>query len=270
MHLSSITYYDLISMADLKSFILIICWQLIPLIASSQSDYAVTAKGDTLRGTIKIIRSGELDRIQINNGSKKKNYTTLLIKAAEVDGTIYHTIKLNKDQHLMKLLKSGYLSLYGYRTDTEITYSRLLLRKVTGDILDIPNLKFRAAIKTFLDDCDSVSQNIKENKLNNDDLEEIVDMYNQCVADNAKQRADKSKLQSTKESKKSKLVDFKKQIELSSITTKQEVIDILNDMITKVDSNKEIPAYQTDALQNYLKDNKEFQESLTQLLSELK
>ena len=88
----------------------------------AQSDYAVTSKGDTLKGATKILTYDLLDRVQVKVNKKKKIYTALEVKAVFVDGVVYHTVKYDNGFRYMKLIKPGFLSLYGFRQLNQSAY----------------------------------------------------------------------------------------------------------------------------------------------------
>ena len=64
----------------LKVF-LIVFTSFVSVASYAQADYAVTIKGDTLKGSAKILTYDLLDRVQIVVDKKKKNYSETLLVA---------------------------------------------------------------------------------------------------------------------------------------------------------------------------------------------
>jgi len=113
---------------------------------SSAQDFAVTVKGDTVYGSIKPLTYGLEKKIQITRADKKRTMLSMFeVKSFVFDGETFHPIKGPNGYAFMKLLKRGYLSLYAYQLDNQLTYDGLFLVKRDGSSLDVPNLTFRKA-----------------------------------------------------------------------------------------------------------------------------
>lgn len=237
--------------------------------SQAQTDYLVTLQGDTLFGEIKLITGPKVDRLQLITEGEKSNYSALQARAIRMEGQVYHAIPLGDNLHYMQLLKVGSMSIYGYRIENQATYDGRLLRKSTGASFDVPTIKFRSSIANFIEECDTVSQTVRGRKMSREDLEEIVAMYNDCMADKLKEREKVQQEILTREQKKTKLESFRQQIADSSLDKKDEIVGLLSDMIQKIASEQSIPAYQKSALQDYLGGTTEFRDSLTQLLQML-
>jgi uncharacterized protein YpuA (DUF1002 family) len=63
------------------------------------------------------------------------------------------------------------------------------------------------------------------------------------------------------------LTSFKTKIEASSLDSKQDALDITNDMIEKALHNQTVPKYQIDALKNILKDSGELSADFEKIAS---
>src|SRR5689334_246923 len=128
---------------------------------SSAQDYVVTSKRDTLYGDVKSLPFGPEKKVQIQTVDKKKVLLPITqTLSCSIGGEIYHPVKNEKGYVYMKLLKEGYLSLYAYQLDNQITYDGRFLVKKDGSRLDIPNLSFKKLLSKFLSDCGDVSEKI--------------------------------------------------------------------------------------------------------------
>lgn len=233
----------------------------------AQNDFVVTLSGDTLFGNASIVKAGKFDIVQLVDDSKKTKYTTMETKVIQMDKHLYYPVPLGGNIYFMKLLRTGFLSLYGYKIENQSTYEGRLLRKATGDIFDVPIIKFRSSIISFIKDCDSAAQVVKTRKLKRENLDEIVIEYNRCIGEVFQQRNADKQLSITKEEKKSKLDDFIKLIESTQLDKKSEVTVLLNDMMSKIESGGSVPAYQKNALKDYLKGKKELSIEFEKLMS---
>src|SRR5258708_32089576 len=86
----------------------------LPFDAFAQKDYALSSKGDTLKGELKFYSFDNLDRLQINSGGKKSSYTALQVRGFFKDGSTYQSVKYDNSIRFMRVIKSGYLSLLAF------------------------------------------------------------------------------------------------------------------------------------------------------------
>jgi hypothetical protein len=238
----------------------------------AQSDYAITTKGDTLRGRVKLLTYDILDRMQVTVDKKKKVYTALEVKSIFMDGITYHTIKHDKGYRYMKLLKSGFLSLYGFRLPNQSSYDGQYLSKKDGTGMEIPNLTFKKSMAAFLDGCDEVKERIKSGDLGRRDIDQIIDRYNSCL-----QFKTEKKIMAVPEPTP---IESEKMVAVSSLISKVEtaadfnnksdVLDLLKDLRSKVGRNEILPNYLTKDIKNYLGAQPQFVEDLDKLLDLLK
>lgn len=237
--------------------------------SAAQSDYVVSIQGDTLFGQVTMVHSGKIDRVQIATPKGKIGYTAVQIKEVSFDGSHFHAVLLGDNIHLMKLLKGGYMSLYGYRVENEQGYSGRLLKKMDGTFVDIPLLTFRGALMNFVNDCESLPPRIKSRELGRDDLEQIVGEYNLCINKATDIKFQEAAQRASQNQKRSKVLEFLRQIETSNLENKSEVADVLNDMMTRLEAGKSIPTYQFEALKDYLKSDKDSKKQLDTLIEYL-
>jgi len=242
---------------------------LITSLAFAQSSYVVTVTGDTLLGEVKLISGGTMDRVQLNSNSKKTTYTAFQARAARANNETYHALQLGTSYRFMKLIKEGHLSIYGYRIETQTSYDGRLLRKANGESFDVPTIAFRGSVLNFIADCESAAQAVKEQKLGREDLEAIANAYNDCMNQKLKQNYLNEQKTIVARSKRARVEDFLKVVSATNLDNKAEVEGLLNDMITKIEAGQSIPSYQKNALIDYLKDMKEFKESLDKLFADI-
>ncbi len=251
-------------------FILILT--LVTFNSLAQSDFAITSKGDTLRGRVKLLTYDILDRVQVTVDKKKKVYTALEVKSIFTEGVTYHTVKYDKGYRYMKLIKSGFLSLYGFRLPNQSSYDGQYLLKKDGTGMEIPNLTFKKSMANFLSGCDEVESRIKSGDLGRRDIDQIIDRYNSCL-----QFKTEKKIETAPEPT---LVESEKMVALNSLISKVEtaadfsnksdVLDLLKDLRSKVGRNEILPNYLTKDIKNYLGGQSAFTEDLEKLLLLLK
>ncbi len=73
----------------------------------------MTSRNDTLHGKVKI-QSFDMDQAQIILEGKKTMFPAHQIKTLRVNDVLYGVQKRLNQYRIMTLLKSGYLSIYGF------------------------------------------------------------------------------------------------------------------------------------------------------------
>ena len=145
-------------------------------------DYVVTIQGDTLKGEVKALTYSAEKKVQITEpGKKKVVFPFFKVKVFTSDGELYQPLKGPDGYTFMKVLKTGYLSLYAFQMKNQTGFDGMYLAKLDGSGMEVPNLTFKKGMKKFLDDCPSVTYKIENDQLNKRDLHKIVDEYNACV-----------------------------------------------------------------------------------------
>src|SRR5690606_22187997 len=129
---------------------------------ASAQDYLITARGDSLVGEVRPLFYGPEKRVQLATGDDKTTYSIVEVRAFSQDGDIYHPIRGERGYVFMKLLQSGYLSLYAYQLENQTRFDGLWLQKRDGASLAVPNLGFRKYLSQFLEDCPAVSDKVRE------------------------------------------------------------------------------------------------------------
>jgi hypothetical protein len=144
-------------------------------------DYLINIKGDTIKGDLRLLMAGTEKRVQVISPDKKKtNYPIFQVRRFRLDDEMYEPVKGQSGYTFMKLMKSGYLSLYAFQMSNQPAFDGLLLQKKDGAQLEVPNLNFKKMMKKFLDDCPQVTDSI-EAHWGKRELDKIIDAYNGCI-----------------------------------------------------------------------------------------
>jgi len=240
--------------------------------ALAQSDYLITLKSDTIRGDLRILSYDQLDRVQVSNNGKKEMFTALDILTLNKSNEFYKSVQIEKSIRLMKIIKSGYLSLYGYRIDNQITYDGRYLVKLNGDAMEMPNLGFKKIMASFLEDCSELSEKLKKGDLGKGNTDEIIDQYNVCLTKEKPGITVVPESVSTPESlaaanQKQAIQNLMNKIKELNFTTKEDALDILRDIETKVKRNDTVSNYLIEGLRSTLKDQPTVNEDLDKLVA---
>ena len=256
-------------MKKINLFIILI---LIQFAALAQSDYLITLKSDTVKGDLRILSYDQLDRVQVSNNSKKEMFKALDILTLNIGNEFYKPVQIEKSIRLMKIIKTGYLSLYAYRIDNQVTYDGRYLVKLNGDVMEMPNLGFKKIMASFLEDCSELSEKLKKGDLGKGNTDEIIDQYNVCVTKEKPGMTIVPELASPPESlaaanQKEAIQNLMNKIKELNFTTKEDALDILRDIETKVKRNDTVSNYLIEGLQSTLKDQPTLSEDLVKLIA---
>jgi len=255
-----------------KISLLIIVLILIQFAAFAQSDYLITLKSDTVKGDLRILSYNQLDRVQVSNNGKKEMFTALQILRLNKNNEFYKPVQIDKSIKLMKIIKTGYLSLYGYRIDNQTTYDGRYLVKLNGEAMEMPNLGFKKIMASFLEDCSELSEKLKKGELGKGNTDEIIDQYNVCLTKEKPGITVVPELVSTPQSleatnQKEAIEKLMNKIKELNFNTKEDALDILHDIESKVGRNESVSKYLLDGLQSTLKDQPALSEDLEKLVA---
>ena len=238
-----------------------------PAIAQDSEGYVVTLKGDTLRGTVHILSYDLMDRVSVKGNGKKKNFTAVEVRGVFIDSAQYLAVQFENMIRLMKVIKSGYLSLYAYKLENQHSFDGRLFVKMNGAKLEIPNIQFKRLISEFLEDCGRTSEKVKSGDFGRNEIEAIVDDYNNCVKE-------QNKTTTILASNSSPLTDaiftLRTKVQNSELEAKKDVMDLLASIETKARLNEAVPGYQKEGLKSYLSGKPEFEADLNKVLELLK
>ncbi len=245
-------------------FRLFVAFLFLSVATQAQNDFLITSKLDTIFGKPRILSYDLIDRVQIEVNKKKESFTALQVHLVTIDSQVYKPIQYEKKIYLMKLVKSGYLSLYAFKLENQTTYDGRLMTKLDGTRMEVPNLSFKKFMANFLDDCSTIVSKIKSGDLSKKDLDKIIDEYNLCITN-----ANKDKAIPTNEvnEKSVAITNLIEKIEAEDFTSKKDALDLLKDIQNKVNNNEPVPNYLTDGLKGYLAGTPALTEDLNALLS---
>lgn len=234
----------------------------------SAQDFLVTAKGDTVKGEVKLVTYGNEKRVQVaaQEGKKKLSYSLFETKYFRLKDENYYPIKGHSGYNFMKLLKRGYLSLYAFQLENQITYDGLLLTKLDGGLLEVPNLNFKRQMAKFLGDCERVASRIENGDLAKKDLHYIIDEYNLCIDSksekiaNRKQLIKPSSTWNILQDKLNKHADFE---------GKSSALEMVAEIKSKLARGEKIPNFMLDGLKNTLSTQEDLKAELESALASL-
>jgi hypothetical protein len=235
------------------------------LTASYGQDFLVTIKSDTIRGEVRIMSYDLMDRVQIADGQKKTTFTAVQLRRASMKGELYAPVKYDNSIRMMKVLRSGFLSLYAFRVSNQVTYDGRLLVKMGNPPQEVPNIGFKRYVGAIVEDCPVVGDRVKSGDLDRSNIQDLVDAYNQCVAETQEKR-----FQSATQNVSNPTIDFieelRTRVNASDLPTKTEVNDLLTSITDKVKRKESVPAYMKEGLKGYLAQRDEFKEDAEQLI----
>jgi hypothetical protein len=237
---------------------------------SHAQDYVVTIKNDTLAGELKPLLFGPEKKLQVTETNKKKTVLPIFqVKSYWLKGEMYEPVKGPSGYTFMKVLKSGYLSLYAFQLENQLSYDGLFLQKKDGTSVEVPNLSFKKVLKNFLSDCAPVSNKIDEGTFNKRDLHQIVDEYNACIDSR------------TVDHTQAIAHDHEKTIKISSWDTledkvkaepefegKANALEMISEIKSKIARSEKIPNFLVQGLKSSLTESK-FEKELEAALKEI-
>jgi len=240
--------------------------------AFSQSDVVITLKGDTLKGKTSITsnRGSAIQTIILKNEKDKMKFKAYEIKFLLKGGEVYHTLKINGKYQLGLLIKDGYLSIYkvmGSESTASNEFSYAVLVKKGGSQLKVPNIGFKKYVSHFLNDCATVIKGFENDMYKKSDLEKIVDDYNGCINKNTRAIHNKTTTVSFDPYKVEQIEGLIKIIkEDGSLPELDSVLEMLNDLKSKIKGGTKVPSYLKNALRTSLKVNETYAKQLNQIL----
>jgi hypothetical protein len=250
---------------------IILAFLFLPYFSWAQGDYVVRLSGDTLKGNLKILAADKVDQVLITVDGKKTHFTALQVRSLSKDNDTYKGVVIDNAVHFMKVLKDGYLSLNAYNTATPNSWDGRYLTKRDGTGMEVPNLSFKKMLGKYLSDCPDIKNRIESGDLSKRDIERIVDLYNACIQ--AKTEAASIKNASPVVIDNEKVLAVKNlitKVEAANFLTKNDALDVLKDIQSKVTKNEAVPKYLVDGLKSYLADTPSLNQDLDTLMALLK
>lgn len=238
--------------------------------AVAQADFAVTARGDTLRGEVRILTYDLIDRVQIKADARKENLTALQVRMVFLEGKEFIPLKFDNSVRLMQVITPGYLSLYAFRLPNQVTYDGRFLAKRGGESMEVPNLSFRKTMGAFLEDCPDVATKVTSSQWGKRQLDSIILSYNACIDAKSVRSAPPAAVPLAGNAALQKISLLKDKVSQSDLAAKNDVLDLLNDISQRVSRQEAVPNYLTEGLKSYLANQAGFGDDLNALLEVIK
>jgi hypothetical protein len=229
-------------------------------LSSAAQDYAVTSRGDTLRGEIKIFNFGNDRKIQVVGTDKKKNNVPILgLRSFSKENEVYHPVKGTTGYVFMKLIKEGYLSLYAFQLPNQVTYDGSFLLKKDGESLEVPNLNFKKALKKFLEDCSETVAKIDDGTYSRKDVKLIVEDFNACIARKTEVRPAPAPVtviaEEVRPADSGAWADLEQKVTgLGDFPGKTDALDMIGEIRLKLSRQQKVPNFMVEGLKTSLKD----------------
>jgi len=240
--------------------------------ASAQLDYIVLVHGDTLAGKVVFLNYHSDHKVQLTDKNNvKKTYTLLQVKAFKSNNNVYHLVRRPDQYVFMRVLQSGYLSLYAFQMDGQDTWNGRYLLKKDGNGQEVPTIGFKRRLYEFLYECPEVTNEIAEGNLNRGDLEEIINQYNLCIENrtNLKYRNQSQSKISPEVKGMNEWSNLEKAISNADISDKESILEMVSDARSKIERSEKLPKFLLDGLKKSLAGNQELSELLTLALTEI-
>jgi hypothetical protein len=239
-------------------------------LSAQDNDFLVTVKGDTVKGKLRILATDYDRQVQVTTVARKKsNYSILQIRKFSLDGEQYEPVKLGQAYVFMKLVKEGYLSLYAFQMERQMTYEGRYLRKRDGQGIEVPNLGFKKNMAKFMEECPSITNKISAGDLGRSDLNTIIDEYNSCIATNTLSVAKSPTLTqpAVANESASQWVMLEEKVKASNLSTKNDALEMIADIRNKLSRGEKIPKFLSEGLKTSLAGDQQLLDMLTLALS---
>lgn len=241
-------------------FLLILLIIICPVTAYPQDDFLVNLQGDTLGGTIRLNLQGQLQQIELTSPERKKFYfTPTQIRSFRMANHDYFPVRTPEGYRIMRLLRSGYLSLFAFPLEGQPNWDGVYLFKKDGRGTECSKLLFKKRMSRFLGDCPEVSTRIENRELDFDDLFRIVDLYNACIENRTEQMVHSGR----------QLNDWerlrKRVMELPAFEGQADALEIIDEILKKVTDRERIPRFLLENLRVLLRPYPEPYELLEQI-----
>lgn len=216
-------------------------------------DYMVSIKGDTIKGDLKPF-SGPDKKVQVVTAEKKKIALPMLqVRTYFYKGEHYEPVRNASGYTFMKVIKPGYLTLYGFQMENQTGFDGLFLTKKDGTYLEVPNLTFKKLMTKFLEDCSDVSERIENGSLGRKQLHIIVDEYNACIEQRT-QHNNQLVVQKQEQLKKSNTWDtLEERVNAKpDFAGKTDALDMITEIKGKIARNEKVPNFMIEGLKEAL------------------
>jgi hypothetical protein len=234
-------------------------------------EYVITTKGDSIAGQLKPLLYGTEKKVQVTTADKKKEvYSIFQVRRYRFRDEIYEPVKGPDGFTFMKLVKAGYLSLYNYQLPSQVTFEGSYLMRRDGKGMDVPNISFKKAMKSYLKDCPTVVDRIESGEYNRKDLNDIIDTYNQCIDKNTTTHTAAVATQEVQTKSLNAWDVLENQVKAAAdFDGKPNALEMIQEIKGKIERSEKIPNFLVEGLKGVLKDDS-FQTALNNALKEIK
>lgn len=237
---------------------------------SSAQDFLVTTKGDTLFGTLKVLYGPDKKVQVVQKGKSKTTFPMFQVSHFNQEGETFKPVKGPAGYAFMKLIKSGYLSLYFFQLENQTTYDGMFLVKKDGQSLEVPNLNFKKMLKGFMSDCPDIAVKIDQGEYPKKDLERLIDDYNACIENKSVslQKATAATAEQTKKINSWDVLEEKVKAQ-PEFEGKTNALEMITEIKSKISKGEKVPNFLLEGLKSSLP-QPELQEYLQNALAEIK
>jgi hypothetical protein len=215
---------------------------LLPFVAFSQKDYLVTIKGDTIRGKISLLQIGKVEQVSVK-GEKRETFTPMQVRELLIDDVKYKPVQFSGAIQFMQIINEGYLSLLAFKPPGTMMYDGRLLKASDGRMQEVPTIGFKKHIAKLVSDDVGLAAKIEKGELGRKDLDKIISEYNAFISGNTETSMSQSQMSGKQKTKLEVLAGLKDDVEKSPLSNRQELMDMLADMESKIQTEKPIPSY---------------------------
>jgi hypothetical protein len=238
---------------------------------SNAQDYLITTKGDSVVGKIKPMNFGPDKKVQVVSADKKKTtYSLFQVNSFVVNGETFKPAKGPSGYTFMKLLKSGYLSLFAYQMENQTSYDGRFMLKKDGTGIEVPNLSFKKAMKNFLNDCGDFASQIEAGTYTKSNLDKLIDDYNACTEGRRDkvQQAVSKKIEETKKLSPWDALDNKVRA-MGDFQGKTDALEMITEIKGKISRQEKVPNFMIEGLKSALSQHGDIQSDLQSALKEI-
>lgn len=236
-------------------------------LASAQTDYIVLINGDTLFGNVKYFNYSAGKKIQLINQEKKKTvYSILQVKSFQLDQEVYETIRTTQEYTIMKVIMSGYLSLYSFQLPNQMTWNGSYLHKKDGSGMEVPTIGFKKNLSRLLGDCPAIAERIQTGELTRSEIEQIVVEYNVCINEATKNHT----TQPTTTDKDIQVWEtLEKEVTDLNFDGKTNALEMISEIKSKISKKEKVPNFLMEGLKEALKGQESVKSTLDKALLEI-
>lgn len=240
-----------------------------PLLAQ---DYIVTNEGATITGKIYFDLKGRYgqDKVAIKNEDGLTKYRPEDIEEVVLDSEKYVAVKIRKQYQFAQVIEQGtlgfYLTVDPYNTK-RLDFDTKTLIKKGGKSLDISSQGFKGKFKKMVAECETSVQAIDSKEFSKKKIQEVVRGYNVCINDLQSQKLiEDSALDNLSDQEALTLQSLISKVNKSDLDNKEEVNEMLSDVIKRLDNEESIPSYLRKAVLESFGDRQDWKEMFTQLI----